>query len=146
LTHLWFNCNLSNLSDAKEVAKTTMSEHKQKILTVYHRIDDAMVNKDTESLDNLFDDDYKFVHMSGYQQSKQEWLEQIENEEIRYFKTMPQKTNITIYGNTAILICDTKIDARIYGTRNTWSMKVEMHFEKHVDNWYPVNSSKSTSN
>lgn len=105
-----------------------------------------MVNKDTESLDNLFDDDYKFVHMSGYQQSKQEWLEQIENEEMRYFKIMPQKTTITIDGNTAILICDTKIDARIYGTRNTWSMKVEMHFEKRGDNWHPVNSSKSTSN
>jgi Domain of unknown function (DUF4440) len=105
-----------------------------------------MVNKDTETLDSLFDDDYKFVHMSGFQQSKQEWLGKIENEEMRYFKTMPQTTTITIDGNTAILICDTKIDARIYGTRNTWSMKVEMHFEKRGDNWYPVNSSKSTSN
>jgi ketosteroid isomerase-like protein len=122
-----------------------MSNDKQKILAVYQRIDDAMVNKDTKALDNIFDDDYKFVHMSGYQQSKQEWLKQIENEEMRYYKTMPQKTTITVDGNTAILIRDTKIDARIYGTRNTWSMRVEMHFEKRGDNWYPVNSSKATS-
>lgn len=122
-----------------------MSEDKQKILAIYLRINDAMVDKDTETLDNIFDDHHKFVHMNGYQQSKQEWLEQIESEEMRYFKTMLQETTITIDGNTAILICDTKIDAGIYGTRNTWNMRVEMQFQKHGDKWYPVNSSKSAS-
>jgi ketosteroid isomerase-like protein len=115
-----------------------MSEDKQKILAVYQRIDEAMVNKDTVVLDNILDDDYVLVHMTGYPQSKQEWLEQIENEQMKYFKTIPQKTTITIDGNTAILICHTKIDARIYGFRNTWSMNMEMHFEKHGDNWYPI--------
>jgi ketosteroid isomerase-like protein len=117
-----------------------MSENKQKILAVYQRIDDAMVNKDTKTLDNILDDDYVLVHMTGNHQPKQEWLEQIENEQMKYFKTMPQKTTIIINGNTAILICDTKIDAIIYGFRNTWSMKMEMHFEKLGDNWYPINA------
>ena len=130
----------------KEVASTKMSDDKQQILAVYERINDAMVNKDTETLATIFEDNHKFVHMSGYQQSKQEWLEQIENEKMRYFKTMPQKTTITINGHTAILICDIKIDARIYGIRNTWSMRVKMYFEKRGDNWYPVNASESTSN
>jgi ketosteroid isomerase-like protein len=120
-------------------------EDKQKILAVYQRIDDAMVNKDTESLDSILDDDYVLVHMTGIHQGKQEWLEQIENEQMKYFKILPQKTTITIDGNTAILICNTKIDARIYGFRNTWSMKMEMHFEKRGDNWYPVNA-VATSN
>ncbi|MDF1998779.1 nuclear transport factor 2 family protein [Peribacillus frigoritolerans] len=123
-----------------------MSEDKQKILAVYHQIDDAMVNKDTETLDNILDDNYGSVHMTGYQQSKQEWLEQIENEEMKYFKTMPQKTTITIDDNIAILICETKIDARIYGFRNTWSMKINMYFEKRGNNWYPVNASASSNN
>ncbi|MCY8034299.1 nuclear transport factor 2 family protein [Bacillus sonorensis] len=115
-----------------------MSEDKQKILDVYQRIDEAMVNKDTETLDNILDDDYVLVHMTGYHQGKQEWLEQIENEEMKYFKTMPQKITITMNVDTAIIVCDTSIDARIYGLRNTWSMKMEMHFEKRGDNWYPV--------
>lgn len=122
-----------------------MSKDKQKILAVYQQINDAMVNKDTETLDNIFDDNHKFVHMNGYQQSKKEWLEQIESEEMKYFKTMPQETTITIDGNTTILICDLKIDARIYGFRNTWNMRVEMQFQKRGDNWDPVNSSKSKS-
>lgn len=123
-----------------------MNEDKQIILEVYQRINDAMVDKDTETLYNIFNDNHKFVHMSGYQQSKQEWLDQIENEEMRYFKTMPQKTTITINGNTAILMCDTKIDATTYGARDTWSMRVKMYFEKHGENWYSVNSSESKSN
>ncbi|MDF2857860.1 MAG: hypothetical protein K0Q87_3711 [Neobacillus sp.] len=136
--------NQTNLNDEKEASSTSMSEDKQKILAVY-QIDDAMVNKDTETLDNILDVDYVLVHMTGYQQSKQEWLEQIENEEMKYFKTMPQKTAIKIEGNTAILICETKIDARINGFRNTWSMKIEMHFEKRRDNWYPVKALASSS-
>ena len=117
-----------------------MSEDKQKILAVYQQVDDAMVNKDTKSLEDILDDNYVLVHMTGYHQPMREWLEQIENEQMRYFKTMPQKTTVVIDGNTAILICDTKIDARIYGFRNLWSMKMEMHFEKRGDNWYPVNA------
>ncbi|MGG4201812.1 nuclear transport factor 2 family protein [Peribacillus frigoritolerans] len=117
-----------------------MSEDKQKILAVFNQINDAMINKDIETLNTILSDDYASVHMTGYRQSKQEWLEQIENEEMKYFKTIPQKTKITIHGNKAVLICDTKIDARIYGFRNTWSMKTEMHFDKYGDNWYPVNA------
>ncbi|PAD20889.1 nuclear transport factor 2 family protein [Terribacillus saccharophilus] len=122
-----------------------MSDDKEKILAVYQRINEAMVNKDTEMLDNIFNDNHKFLHMNGYQQSKQEWLEQIENEEMKYFKTMPQKITVTFNGNTAILICDNKIDARIYGIRNTWSMKVRMYFEKRGEEWFPVRASESTS-
>jgi ketosteroid isomerase-like protein len=117
-----------------------MSEDKQKILAVFNQINDAMINKDIEALNTILSDDYASVHMTGYKQSKQEWLEQIENEEMKYFNTLPQKTTITIDGNTAILICDTKIDAKIYGFRNTWSMKTEMHFNKRGDVWYPVNA------
>ena len=117
-----------------------MSEDKQKILAFFNRMNEAMVQKDIETLSNILGDDYVLVHMTGYQQSKKEWIEQIEREEMKYFKTMPQKTTITIEGNRAILLCDTKIDARIYGFRKTWSMKLNMHFEKRGDNWYPVNA------
>ncbi|ULT54498.1 nuclear transport factor 2 family protein [Neobacillus drentensis] len=117
-----------------------MSEDKQKILAVYQQIDHAMVNKDIQSLDNILDDNYMLVHMTGYHQPKREWLEQIDNEQMKYYKTMPQKTKITIEGNTATLICDTKLDARIYGFRTTWGMKMKMHFEKRGENWCPVNA------
>jgi ketosteroid isomerase-like protein len=117
-----------------------MSEDKQKIITVFQQIDEAMINKDTETLEKILDNDYVLVHITGYRQSRQEWFEQIENEEMKYFKTMPQRTTVTVEGNIATLICNTKIDARIYGFRNTWSMKIEMHFEKRGDNWFPVNA------
>jgi ketosteroid isomerase-like protein len=117
-----------------------MSEDKQKIITIFQQIDEAMINKDTETLEKILDNDYVLVHITGYRQSRQEWFEQIENEEMKYFKTMPQRTTVTVEGNIATLICYTKIDARIYGFRNTWSMEIEMHFEKRGDNWFPVNA------
>jgi hypothetical protein len=117
-----------------------MSEDKQKILAVYQQIDEAMVNKDTDTLEHILDDNYVLVHITGYHQPKREWLKQIDNEQMKYFKTMPQKTTIAIDGSTATLICNTKIDARIYGFRNLWSMKMEMHFERRGENWCPVNA------
>lgn len=122
-----------------------MREDKQKILAIYQQIDAAMVNKDTQSLETILDNNYVLVHMTGYHQPKREWLEQIDNEQMKYYKTMPQKTIITIEGNTATLICDTKIEARIYGFRTTWGMQMEMHFEKRGVDWFPVNA-KATSN
>ena len=70
-----------------ESASTNMTEDKQQIQAVYEQINEAMVNKDTGTLDTIFEDNHKFVHMSGYQQNKHEWLEQIENEKMRYFKS-----------------------------------------------------------
>ncbi|WP_226555068.1 nuclear transport factor 2 family protein [Priestia aryabhattai] len=115
-----------------------MNEDKQNISSIYQQIDEAMVNKDTDILDNILDDGYILVHITGYHQDKQEWLEKIENEEMKYYKTMPQRTTITIDSNTAILDCDTKIDARIYGFRRIWGMKMKMNFEKRGGSWRPV--------
>ncbi|MCZ0871236.1 hypothetical protein [Peribacillus sp. AS_2] len=36
-----------------------MSDDKQQILAVYERINDAMVNKDTETLNTIFEDNHK---------------------------------------------------------------------------------------
>lgn len=128
-----------------KVVNTTMIDDKRQIQEIYQRINEAMVHKEIETLNHIFEDNHKFVHMSGYKQSKQEWLKQIQSDDMKYFKTMPQKTTITIHDHTATLICDIKIDARIYGTRNTWSMKVKMYFEKRGEQWFPVNASESTS-
>lgn len=57
---------------------------------------------------------------------------------MKFFHTMPQKTSIKVNENTAILDCDTKLDARIYGFRRTWPMRMKMYFEKRGDNWHPV--------
>lgn len=115
-----------------------MNEDQKEILAVYQQIDEAMVTKNTAALEEILDKNYMLVHMSGYPQRKQEWLDQIENEQMRYFKTLPQKTDITVDGDTAVLRCHTKIDAKIYGIRNLWSMILEMHFEKRGDRWCPL--------
>jgi hypothetical protein len=36
-----------------------------------------MLERDTDLLDGLLDDEYTLAHLTGYLQSKREWLEQI---------------------------------------------------------------------
>ncbi|MDO7904820.1 nuclear transport factor 2 family protein [Paenibacillus sp. JX-17] len=113
-------------------------DDQRELLEIYQQIDNAMVSKNTEALEIIIDTNYILEHMGGYKQSKQEWLEQIKNEKMRYIKTMPQKASFKIKGNRATLTCKTKLDAKIYGIRHVWGMIFEMHFEKREDVWKPV--------
>nr|WP_296766931.1 DUF4440 domain-containing protein [Rhodococcus sp. (in: high G+C Gram-positive bacteria)] len=47
------------------------------LLSAYRSTYQGMVERDTDLLDDLLADDYTLTHMTGYTQSKTEWLAQI---------------------------------------------------------------------
>lgn len=105
------------------------------MLTIFQQIHTAMVQKDTIFLENILDNNYTLTHITGYKQSKQEWLNQIKDEQMRYFDIKLGTPTIT---SDTILHCDTDIDARIYGMRNLWRLHMEMHFEQHGGRCIPM--------
>jgi hypothetical protein len=44
----------------------------------------SMLERNTDILNGLLDDDYTLSHLTGYLQSKKEWLEQIDSGEMQY--------------------------------------------------------------
>lgn len=108
------------------------------ILSIFQQIHHAMVQKDTSALGKILDNNYTLTHITGYKQSKQEWLDQIQDEQMRYFDIQLGTPTITSDGNTATIHCDTDIDARIYGMRNLWRLHMEMHFEQREKIWVPI--------
>lgn len=53
-----------------------------------------MVERDIETLRSLMADDLVLVHMSGQTQSKEEWLEEIRNETMRYYSIRIENLHI----------------------------------------------------
>ncbi|GAP56060.1 conserved hypothetical protein [Arthrobacter sp. Hiyo6] len=56
------------------------------VKTLYDTLCEAMVDGDLAGLDSILADGFTLTHMTGYLQSKAEWLEAIESGEMQYHR------------------------------------------------------------
>jgi len=113
----------------------TMTSDEEQILAVYERMQQAMVDKDTDTLREMMGADTTVRHITGRTQTMDEWLSDVENEEMKYYSIEVTEPEIVIDGDTATLTCANVIDARIYGSRGTWTLSGGAAFEKTDGEW-----------
>ncbi|MPM51470.1 hypothetical protein SDC9_98219 [bioreactor metagenome] len=122
-----------------------MKMDEQQIFELYRAVNQAMVAKDIDKLDRILADGMHLVHMTGYDQTKDEWFAQIRSEQMRYYSTKEENIkDLKIEGNKASFIGQSRVDARIYGSRNTWRLLVKNFFEKRNGEWIIVRQEAST--
>lgn len=112
-----------------------MASDEEQILAVYKRMQQAMVDKDTDTLREMRGEDTIIRHITGRTQTMDEWLSDVENEEMKYYSIEVVDPEIVIDGDTAALTCSNVIDARIYGSRGTWTLSGRAAFEKIEGEW-----------
>ena len=115
-----------------ESKEEQMSEE-EKILSIYKKMQDAMVNKDTEYLRSVMGSEVR--HITGRTQTIDEWLQDVEDENMKYYRIDVTDPVITIDGDTAVLSCTNVIEARIYGSHGTWTLSGGAYFEKVDGEW-----------
>ena len=59
---------------------------------------------DFAALENLFDDDMVFVHLTGDITTKAEWMLQLRAGTFRYDRIEPHEATVSVYGSTAVLV------------------------------------------
>ncbi|WP_033152352.1 nuclear transport factor 2 family protein [Streptococcus equinus] len=113
---------------------------------LYRQVNDAMVAKDTKKLAELLEPDTVLIHMTGYVQPVTEWLEQIETGDMIYYSWQEDAIkNIKINGNTASLIGQSRVKARIWGAGpSTWRLQIKMEFENVDGKWKIIKQTAST--
>lgn len=109
----------------------TESKIKQQMEQLYQ----AMISKDIDTLESLLAPDYYLVHMTGYQQTKAEWLAQIVSEEMRYFSQTLDSIDVTVAGDRATIVSRNRVDARIYGSRHTWRLQLVSQLKYQEGQW-----------
>lgn len=89
----------------------------QKLLT-------AMTGADTRLLTELLDPTYTLTHMTGYVQSKAEWLEEISTGSMIYHSI--ESADLTVTESRSAVTVDhrTHTDATIWGSRHTWPLRL----------------------
>ncbi|SEI79355.1 nuclear transport factor 2 family protein [Streptococcus equinus] len=113
---------------------------------LYRQVNDAMVAKDTKKLAELLEPDTVLIHTTGYVQPVTEWLEQIDTGDMIYYSWQEDAIkNIKINGNTASLIGQSRVKARIWGAGpSIWRLQIKMEFENVDGKWKIIKQTAST--
>ena len=119
--------------------ETDMSDEEKKVLEVFQRFQQAMIDKDTETLTALVVPDITFTHMSGKTQTKEEFFGEIEDGTLNYYKYELHDPVITIDGDTATLTGSTTLTAKVYGMSGSWTLPTNAHYIKIDGEWIHCN-------
>lgn len=117
-----------------------IKDEKSKIITVSRQLTQMMIEKDTAGIEKIVDEDFTLTHITGFLQTKKDWLTEIETKSMKYYSYKEVKTSVEINDDRATFIGQNLLDARIWGTRNNWRLQQTMQFEKRNGDWIILKS------
>ena len=116
-----------------------LNNEEEIVLNRYKEIQQAMVDKDIDKLNNIVKDGTTFTHMSGRTQSKEEYFEDIRSGDLDYQSYTIENPKVTIDGNKAILKARVTLTANAYGAEGSWPFNVSAYFERINGDWLYIN-------
>ena len=105
---------------------------------------EAMVAGDVAGLDSILAEEFTLTHMTGYVQSKAEWLDAIDTGQMQYHRIETVEATFNSEGTAPGLTARTLTDATIWGSRATWRLTLRSWFEPHGEEWVIARTVAST--
>ena len=96
--------------------KKTGTDAEAEVLAAYEAIQQAMIDKDIEALDRLYQDGT-----------------------LNYFAYDIHDPQITVDGDEAVLTASVTLTAKVYGASGSWTLPVNAHFTKTGGQWIAHN-------
>lgn len=124
--------------------KDILTKDESEIFALTRQLTELMIERDFTGINKIVDADFTLTHITGYVQSKNEWLSEIEKESMKYYAYKEVKTSVVIDGNNATFVGQNLLDARIWGTRNNWPLQQTMLLEKKDGKWTILESVATT--
>ena len=119
------------------VNKGNLNDDQEDVLERFIEFQYAMIEKDLEKLNELLKDNYTLRHMSGKTQTKTEYIDEIMDGTLNYYKSIINNPIIMIKEkDKALLKADVTLDAKVYGIKGTWTLHSEQTMEKIGGKWY----------
>ncbi|WP_295610095.1 nuclear transport factor 2 family protein [uncultured Methanobrevibacter sp.] len=119
------------------INKKKLTESEEEVLQRFMEFQKAMIEKDLDMLNEILDDDYTLTHMSGKTQTKQEYIDEIMDGTLNYYKSTIDNPQIRIIEeDKAIFNADVTLDAKVYGMKGTWTLHSQQTMEKINGRWY----------
>ena len=111
----------------------------QHIIERYQAVQQAMIDKDIDTLDEIILDGTTFTHMSGKTQTKEEYFADIGDDRLDYQNYTMTDAEVVINGDDATLTCYVVLTANAYGAQGSWPFDVTAHLVRINGEWYLTN-------
>ncbi len=117
----------------------SLSEDELSLLFTQARYCQAMTDADIDTLRELVSEDRIYTHMSGMQQTREEYFADIENGSLRYYTVGIADPVIEINGDSGSITYTSILNANAYGARGIYRMKGTHCCELRDGKWIAVN-------
>jgi len=121
-----------------------MENDNQEILATVRKLADLMIKRDTAEMNKILGRHYTLTHITGYVQPKAEWFNEVTKESMKYYSAKEVSIDVSVEDNKAVVTVRNLVDARIWGSRNTWRLQQKMALEKLNGSWIILKSIAST--
>ena len=120
-------------------------EDKELVKNAYKKMYEGMIAKDEKILDEVLDDSFVLVHMTGMRQSKDAFIKAVMNGTLNYFSAEHEHMPIEISGDTAVLTGQSYAAAAVFGGgRSNWHLQQKCSLKKVNGDWKIIQSVAST--
>lgn len=115
-----------------------MTTEEKEVYAAYQAINTAMIEKDRAAMERYFDKNLTFTHMSGKKQTRKEFIGEIMDGTLNYFKVETKNYSISVNGDTAHMKVTHTLTAKVYGISGSWTMGGENTYKKRGGIWVRV--------
>lgn len=118
---------------------SSLNEEELAVLYAQARYCQAMTDADIDTMRELVSEDMVFTHMSGMQQTREEYFADVADGSLNYFTIGIADPMVKVDGDKAQITYTTVLNANAYGARGTYRMKGTHHYEKRDGAWVAIN-------
>ena len=111
-----------------------LKEENKNLLSIFLEIYEAVIDKDIDNLKKIIPN-IKINHIVGNCSSKEKWLNDIENENIKYYGVDIQNCTIIVNNQKAKVELTSKIRAKLFEYNGSWTVDSYLAFEKNNNSW-----------
>ena len=123
----------------------SQTDDRQQIRQLYETMYQAMVAKDTATLNCVYANEMVLVHITGMRQSKKEYLDAIADGTLNYYTAVHEQTEVTVEGDRATLTGRSRVTAAVFGGgHHTWPLQLCFRLVRRDGRWQFVEARAST--
>lgn len=115
-----------------------MTTEEKEVYSAYEAINKAMIEKDRAAMERYFDENLTFTHMSGKKQTREEFIGEIMDGTLNYFKVDTKDFSISVDGDSARMKVTHTLTAKVYGISGSWTLGGENTYKKRNGIWVRV--------
>ena len=125
------------MSNVSIILNKKLNPPQQEVLERFKEFLEAIIEKDDEKLYAIMDDNYILTHMSGKRQTKEEYINEVMDGTLNYYKSKIIHPQVSILEeNRARLIANVELDAKVYGIKGTWTLNTDVSMKKIDNKWF----------